>query len=301
MKSQALSALDLAPAETHESARSPQPLPTFYWSVRREIWQNSSLYAVPLLAAAVQVASLFYTAIWVLQAGTVGVKTHYQFSGAMLTLSASLVGFYYCTEAVHAERRDRSILFWKSLPVSDVSAVLAKAFVPLVFLPVIVFLVGTAVQLLMLAVSSAFAIRFGVDAEVHRITSDLIRIPLGLSYGIGMITVLQAPIYGWLLLISSWARRAPALWAVLPPIALCVAEKLSFNTTHVAAALGHRFVGAYQEAFALFDSGPVVFPVLGTVAPRGPVSFLTGSDVWLGLLLTVVFIFAAARLRRHVD
>ena len=52
-----------------------------------------------------------------------------------------------------------------------------------------------------------------------------------------------APIYAWLLLVSGWARRAPFLWAVLPPLAIGVVEKVAFNTSHFAAMLANRISG----------------------------------------------------------
>ncbi len=57
-----------------------------------------------------------------------------------------------------------------------------------------------------------------------------------------------APIYAWLLLVSAWARRAPFLWAVLPPMAIAVVEKIAFNTSHFASLLARRFSGGGQAA-----------------------------------------------------
>ena len=58
-------------------------------------------------------------------------------------------------------------------------------------------------------------------------------------------------LYGWLLLVSSWARRATFLWAVLPFFAISVLEKIALNSTHFASMLKYRFMGFAAEAFAL--------------------------------------------------
>ena len=56
----------------------------------------------------------------------------------------------YCLGALHNERSDRSILFWKSLPVSDVTTVIAKASIPILILPLITFVVLVVTQGIML-------------------------------------------------------------------------------------------------------------------------------------------------------
>src|SRR5437762_11172070 len=74
----------------------------------------------------------------------------YDVAAMMLIFTAFIVGVFYCLDALHSERRDRSILFWKSLPVSDLTTVLSKATIPLVVLPVIIFAIIVLVQFLML-------------------------------------------------------------------------------------------------------------------------------------------------------
>ena len=47
------------------------------------------------------------------------IEAPYDIAAIMFILTAFIVGFFYCLDAFYGERRDRSILFWKSLPVSD--------------------------------------------------------------------------------------------------------------------------------------------------------------------------------------
>ncbi|MEI9963695.1 MAG: hypothetical protein WDM92_02355 [Caulobacteraceae bacterium] len=79
----------------------------------------------------------------------------YLIGGLAIMVTATLVGVFYCLGALHNERRDRSILFWKSLPVSDLTAVLAKAAIPMAVLPAVTIVVTLIAQLLMLIMGSA--------------------------------------------------------------------------------------------------------------------------------------------------
>jgi len=103
-----------------------------------------------------------------------------------------------------------------------------------------------------------------------------------------------APAYGWLLLVSAWARRAALLWAVLPPLSVCALEKLMFNSTHFAHFLFQFLAGAGTEAITASDATPME---PGTQLT--PLKFLTSPGLWFGLAVTWAFLEAAVRLRRY--
>jgi len=100
-----------------------------------------------------------------------------------------------------------------------------------------------------------------------------------------------APLYGWLLLVSAWAKRVPFLWAVLPPAAIGVVEKLAFNTSYVGTMLRDRLGGLSGDA----PSGDGMNMVM-LATPL--TQFLTAPGLWIGLALTAVFLYGAVRLRR---
>src|SRR6202140_5345961 len=117
-----------------------------YWSVRRELWENRSIYIAPLVVAAVVLLGFLISTIHLQDKMRAALaldpmKQHelierpYNFAALLLMGTTFVVAVFYCLDALHGERRDRSILFWKSLPVSDVTTVLAKASIPLVILP----------------------------------------------------------------------------------------------------------------------------------------------------------------------
>ncbi len=119
---------------------------------------------------------------------------------------------------------------------------------------------------------------------------------LVLLYHLVTVHVLwYAPFYGWLLLVSGWARRAPFLWAVLPLFAIGVLEKIAFNTSHFADLLKFRFMGGSEAGpmAGSFVTDPMTHVTLG--------SFLSSPGLWIGLVIAAGFLAAAVRLRRYRD
>ena len=290
-------------------ATAPAPLsPTrpFYWSMRRELWENRSLYLAPLGVAAFAVVGLVIHGITMpshlpgmlaADPATPGsATTTYRIATSLMLLAAFLTGAFYCLEALNGERRDRSILFWKSLPVSDLTTVLAKASMPLVVLPLLTFAAIVAMQLAMLLLSVAVLLAQGRSPAALWIQVQPFRMWLALLYAVGAMALWHAPIHGFLLLASGWGRRAAALWAVLPLLAVGVLEKLTMDTTRVPALAQYRLLGWYGEAFAV-PAGESV--PLHPLTPLTPGRFLATPGLWIGLALAALFLAAAVRLRRH--
>src|SRR6202035_5016853 len=103
------------------------------------------------------------------------------------------------------------------------------------------------------------------------------------------------PIYCWLLLVSGWARRAAFLWAALPLVAIAGLEKIAFHTSHLAAMVGSRIIGA---APGVAITGPDVFPT-DPMIHIVPGQFLSTPSLWIGLIVAAAFLAAAVRLRRY--
>jgi ABC-2 type transport system permease protein len=283
---------------------APPRIRPFYWSLRRELWENRSIYLAPLGVAAFTVVGMVIHGITMPshlpsmlgQDPALGSTSVAYRVGALLMLAtAFVVGAFYCLEALSGERRDRSVLFWKSLPVSDLTTVLAKASIPLVLLPVLTFAALVAMQLAMLLLSFAVLLAQGQGVAALWGEVQPLRMWPMLLYGLAAMALWHAPIYGFLLLVSGWARRTAALWAVLPLLALAAIEKLTMDTTHVVSAASYRLIGWYGEAFAVRAREHVPFSPLASLAPG---KFLGAPGLWIGLVLTAVCIAAAVRLRR---
>jgi ABC-2 type transport system permease protein len=279
----------------------------YYWSLRRELWETRSLYLAPLSVAALFLLAFLighnphshvhigFPANSMQGQGPQVFEQPYTIAALLLMGTTFLVAVFYCLEALHGERRDRSILFWKSLPVSDTTTVLAKATIPILILPLITFATVLVTQSIMLLLSSAVMLFRGQNVADLWSHLPLWQMSLMLLFHMVAIHGLwYAPFYGWLLLVSAWARRAPFLWAVLPPVVVGVVEKIAFNTAHFAALLGFRF-GAGSDDIP-FTVGPMSMGVL-TASDVG--RFFGNPSLWTGLALTAVFLAAAVRLRRY--
>ena len=291
--------------ETNPAAPTA-PVRPFYWSVRRELWENRSVYIAPAVVSAVVLFGFLVSTHKLVRdvRGVPGLDPAklnalfampLVFAGFAILATGFIVGVFYCLSALHSERRDRSILFWKSLPVSDVTAVLAKFSVPTVIIPAAVFTVVVATQLLMLSWSSLVLAAHGLDAATPWSHWPFIRIAFMLLYGVFALALWHAPIWGWLLLVSAWARRATFLWAVAPPFALCVFEKIAFDTTASSQLLKARLLGGLAAAFKGAPQSHGMFDMLQI----DPLGFLASPGLWGGLAFAVAALAGAVWLRRN--
>lgn len=226
----------------------------------------------------------------------------YDIGAAALIGNMMIVGLFYCLAALHAERRDRTILFWKSLPVSDLTTVLAKATVPMAVLPVVTFVVVLATQALMYLCSSAILISGGVSAAVPWSFVTFLAGPVVLAYGLATMTLWLAPLYGWVLLVSAWAKRAPFLWAVLPPLAIALFENMAFGRGYLSSLLLARLTNGYEVAFSLPTRAALKashgIPQVGLEA-LAPGKFLTTPGLWVGLVFAAACVAGCVWLRRR--
>src|SRR5947209_14774727 len=291
-----------SPNQSQGTAAMPPTRP-FYWSVWRELWENHSIYIAPSIVAAIILFGSFVgsfhlpgrrqNALLLDPARRrAAIELPYDIVAVMLIFTAFIIGVFYCLDALHGERRERSILFWKSLPVSDLTTVLSKVSVSLVVLPLVSFAVIVATQFMMLLISTAALLPSGLAATTWA-NFNLLQQSLVLLYGLIAIALWHAPIYGWALLVSGWVRRATFLWAVLPLLGIAFFEKITFNTSHFAAMLGNRLMGFAPEAFDFQPHHNVAVDALT------PGRYLSSPSPWIGLIFAALFIAAAIRLRRY--
>lgn len=289
-----------------------EPLPIPWWrlmrySLRRELWESRSIYLAPLAVAPVALVAMVINAVRLpakmrATAGVTPMQLHeairqpYDILAALFMATTLVVAVVYSLDALYGERRDRSILFWKSLPVSDATTVVAKASIPILILPLLGFLVTVGLQLIMAAISSAILATNGLSVAAFWEELSFPHMSLLLLYHLVAVHGLSwAPFFGWMLLVSAWARRAPFAWALLPPIAIGIFEKIAFDTSHFAAVLGSRLSGLESVAM----SAPAGMPMDPMTTHVTAGRFLSAPGMWIGLVLTVCFIAAAVRLRRY--
>lgn len=272
-----------------------------YWSIRRELWEHRSIYIAPLAVAAVALFGFSLGSIlgiWekALRLNPEQPQGPYDMAAGLMMLTGIVVSVFYCVDALHGERRDRSILFWKSLPVSDATTVLAKACIPLLILPLLIVAITVVLHLLMLLLSSAVLLVSGESVATLWTKVSLFRMSWLMLYHVLTAHALwPAPIYCWLLLVSGWPRRATFLWAVLPLVAIAGVEQIAFHTWHFASMIGSRLLGATTT---VASTSPNMFPT-NPMTHIAPHHFLSSPGLWIGLAIAAVFLAAAVRLRRY--
>ncbi|TDG14886.1 hypothetical protein E2F43_01185 [Seongchinamella unica] len=168
-----------------------------------------------------------------------------------------LVTVNYLLGCLYTDRKDRSILFWKSMPVSEWEEVLTRLAVALVVAPAIY--IGVSLLLQISFVLLAMLLVWRLDMDPYATILENIRFGDLLLQQVGgwvMTALWVAPVYGWLMLASAFARRSPFLTAIAPVIGLALAEAIVLGSDYVSSAVvahiphyigGHSVVGFYFE------------------------------------------------------
>lgn len=291
--------LDLAPSASESSRVRP-----LYWSLRRELWENRFLWIVPSVVALIVLITGVLTSIIVLARSSgplteipPAILKHLDAGPAPIMLCSLLVGFFYALDALYGERRDRSILFWKSLPVSDATSVIAKMLIPVIVVPGFGLALSIATQLMLLV--AVIILTAPTDLSIPAVWRDpgfFESLPI-MTYGLYAQALWFAPLYAWALLISAWARRAPALWLFVPPMLLIPIERMITGTNTVGKLIAYRLLGGMRVAFD--DSPASREGHIDSLAQLEPVKFFSTPGLWLGLLFAAAATYAAIRLRRR--
>jgi ABC-2 type transport system permease protein len=234
---------------------------------------------------------------------------------AVPLLVLAVVLFFYCLGSLYDDRRDRSVLFWKSMPISDTATVLSKVASALVVAPLIATLVAIAVGLLAFFGMLAFtAMVMNVEiAGVAWANASPFRLAAGMLAYLPVYAFWALPTVGWLMLCSAWAKSKPFLWAVLVPVGLAVALTiLDANSDYdlgatwfwqhiVARALGSLVPGIEMvmlerwDLFGMLDT-PAGFKIV--TAPATAWHAFTTANLWIGAAVGTAMIALSIRLRR---
>jgi ABC-2 type transport system permease protein len=142
----------------------------------------------------------------------------------VVQLVLGIVLFFYLIGALFDDRKDRSILFWKSMPVSDIQTVGSKIFTAAFTAPLIAWVAAIVFHLVMLVIIGGWLALHGVNAFkllwVTGISEQVhpIRMWLCMLIALPVNALWAMPTYGWLLMVSSWARSKPFIWSVAVPL-----------------------------------------------------------------------------------
>ncbi len=316
---------------------------TMKWLLKREFWEHKGGFFWAPIVVSLIVSAI--TAFTILVGVTQGVKSTIVINGETVTNLAerfspeqkatavehlastylvsavpllcvlSFTVFFYCLSALFDERKDRSVLFWKSLPVTDGATVLSKVLTALCLAPLITL--GLA---LILAIVNLIFLTIGAGAAGVNIAGGLLgstSLYLAPLYIVALfpIYVLWAlPTVGWLLMVSAWARSKPFLWAV-GALLLVMGLVAWFNKMF---SFGWKLEWLWLNIIArgLLSLTPGSWFALSreniaaTAAMEEPqitslmsLSWqqLASPNIWIGAAVGAAMIYAAIRLRRWKD
>lgn len=283
--------------------------------IRREIWEHRSLWIAPLLVGLlllIAVATVGRIQFYGGPARPASVNTPFELMllgwGIPFYLAAGIVIVVYLLDCLYGERRDRSILFWRSMPVSDTQTVLAKLLVGLVIVPMGSYLLAAITSL---GASGILALRHHVlvNGQLAPLwdAGTWLRMQLLMLYGLTVLLLWYAPYAAYLMLASVWARRSPYAWAFVPPVLLAMFENIIFGTRYLGGVVERGLNQVLQLAFNLnlqfaYSVGDQIpLPRATPGGGRGTSALLTSPQMWIGLLAAALMLGLVIRLRRYRD
>jgi ABC-2 type transport system permease protein len=315
---------------------------TMYWLVKREFWEHrGGFFWAPIITGGV---FLLLNIMGIIAAEVIGAQHNINFGASgglrhviadmdtgdlskvgfaldmamysamgLLIVVLGFVVFFYCLGALYDDRRDRSILFWKSLPISDTSTVLSKIISATMLAPIVAVVTGIIVgmlQLLILAVTLSF---HGVNVWQLLVLAHPFRVMANLIGYIPLYVLWALPSVGWLLLCSAWARNKPFLWAVALPVAtgllvswFGIMGLFDLPTTWfwkniVQRGLFSVFPGTgsvfgHQDGIAVSSNQGMDFMDLGNTY-----QLLASTNLWIGVVVGLGLLAGAIWFRRWRD
>jgi ABC-2 type transport system permease protein len=317
---------------------------TFHWLVKREFWEHKGgFFWAPVVAGIVFVV---LNGMGIVLGEIVG-RQHWgglKFGGSdvhfqnnmsvedlhnagagidimLYAVAAIILGvtaivvFFYCLGALYDDRRDRSILFWKSLPISDTSTVLSKVASAAVVAPAIAIVVGVIVGLVMTVLLAIAASLHGISVWSLLIEAHPFRVVLNLILLIPLYAIWALPTLGWLLLCSAWAKSKPFLWAIALPVGAGVIVSwfglmglAGLDTYWFWKNVVGRLLGSLTPGAWVGNASPLVVPshndptaLLNALDLSYHYSALASPSLWVGAIAGAAMIAGAIWFRRWRD
>jgi ABC-2 type transport system permease protein len=232
----------------------------------------------------------------------------------LITMVMGFVVLFYCLGSLYDDRRDRSILFWKSLPISSTSTVLSKLASALVLAPVIAIVAGIVVGLLQLLLFTVVLALHGLNVWQMLGLSHPFRAVAALIASVPLYALWALPAAGWLMFCSAAARSRPFLWAIAAPamtgllvtwfgiMGLFNLSASWFWSNIVARSLlsifpGSSFVLGRHAMAAMADSDSP----LSLIDPAHAYTLLATPSLWIGVAAGAALIAGAIWFRRWRD
>lgn len=196
---------------------------------------------------------------------------------APLWIASMFVVFFSLLGSLYEDRRDKSILFWKSMPVSDTTEVLTK-FLANTFFALGCFLVAAiALHLIMSLLFTLFLVAKGAPFALTFPIAKMIEVWFTAIPLLLLLCLWAAPVFAWLLLVSAAAPRMPFMFAVVPVAVIAIMEVTVLNSHHfIEAFVHHTGLGLAQGIQSSVEAAH-------SILPNGDFNMRTAEDAKLGL------------------
>lgn len=295
--------------------------------IKREFWEHRSIWVTPVAIASIvtlgtltalvfsgEFAKELDVAIFAAQniAGDterrVVLTGFFVGSSWLFLLGLSVLTIFYALDSLYAERKDKSILFWRSLPVTDAETVLAKLLTAIILIPTVAIVAIIATHIVNLIVTSIWVSMKGGDAGMLIWGSvPLLDNWLATAIAIFGSAIWMSPFLGWFLFVSAYTKRAPLLMAFLPLILIPMLEGIFLRSAHFAEAVWGRgakiplFAGIDIERFFDEEHARVSEEMASLLNHIDLGKFITSVDLWLGIIVCGLLTTAAIYVRRYRD
>lgn len=293
---------------------------TMKWLIKREFWEHKGAFVWAPLVVGAMVFLLGATILFYGQDTSSAVisKNFSAFTMGITTVPILFVTYcvslFYLAATMYDERKDRSILFWKSLPISDAATVLSKAAMALIVAPALAYIIAIGFGLLLLMLF-AVAPPFSGQVSWGTLFDGVELVPLFLLGSIPVYALWALPTVGVLLLVSAWARSSPMRWVVSLPLVLGVCLSWlnhSFGFTdnmdwYWRVIISRGFLSNVPFSWLVLN------PSISLDSLRSPQGWenaartfsswrqLTTANLWIGVAAGSAMLYAAIRIRRWKD
>ena len=301
-------------------------IPHQFALVKREIWEHRSLYVTPAVVALIMTLMLLTGYIFatgfqeIIDIGIIGAQNLAGDSHRRAALLAFLIGntvvfliasgiltIFYCLDSLYAERKNKSILFWRSLPITDAETVISKLLTAVLAIPLITLAVVVVAHLVILLLTSLFVtIEGGSSIFLIWKSAPVFDVWFALLIIMIALPIWFSPLIGWFLFVSAWTKRSPLLTAFLPLIVVPMVETWILPTHMLWDAIRSRF-----EQLPLFAINPDIFldeerfladaDAVSLLALVDLGKFLSSPAMWAGVVVCGLFVTAAIYVRRYRD
>ena len=300
--------------------------------IKRELWEHRSIFVTPIaIASVVTLGTLTALAfagefqqelnLAIFGAQNVAGETErkavltglFLMSSWLFMLGLGVLTVFYALDSLYAERKDKSILFWRSLPVTDAETVISKLLTALFVIPTVAMVGIIGTHLINLVLTGLWVSSKGGDAGMLVWGSvSLFDNWFAMIVVLYAIAIWMSPFIGWFLFVSAWTKRSPLLMAFLPLVLIPMIEGIFLRSAHFAEAVWGRsamipiFAGIDMERFFDEDNpmhGAANIPeeMTSLLAHLDFGKFITTVDTWIGIIVCGLLTTAAIYVRRYRD